>query len=94
MNTERTQSLAIKRPRDRLLLPHLVESTEQCSRSHIGFYLILVMIPFVVLIAVEFGARVFDPPVQPLSKPWNAYGGPYPPLSEYMWTGEIGRAHV
>ena len=34
---------------------------------------------------------VFNPPLESLARPWITHNSPYPPLSQYRWTGDLTR---
>ncbi len=84
-------SLEAIKYRERMQLPNRVLEAEQDGRLKINLAILLLLLPFLLFALFEFGGRIIDPPLRPLSKPWKAYSGPYPPLSQYKWTGDLTR---
>jgi len=88
-----TQKFTLKEieHRERMRLPQLAQGAESSASASIWISIIAVMLPFLSLFAYEIGARIVDPPLETLSVPWRVLGSPYPPLSEYKWTGDLTR---
>ncbi len=91
MSTEKKVSLQQRKHKERQRLPNRVQMAEQAGTWMIALSIIVICVPFFILLGYEIGNRIVDPPLIPLSVPWKAYSGPYPPLSEFKWTGDLTR---
>ncbi len=77
---------------ERIKLPHLVETAEKSGRRDISLSIMIVLFPYLLLLGLEIGTRITDPPIFTLYPPWKPeLDSPYPPLSQYAWTGDLKR---
>lgn len=81
----------MKESEDRQRLPHKVEVADSAHPSILVLTIMLVLLPYLALWVWEIAARAIDPPERLLPRPWAVYQSPYPPFSEFHWTGDLTR---
>jgi len=88
MNTSKVKQM-ISRVRQEL--PHKVETAESTDPPTLRTAIIIMLLPFIILWGWEFGGRLISPPERTLARPWHRWHSPYPPLTEFHWTGDLTR---
>ncbi|RJP27847.1 MAG: hypothetical protein C4527_12420 [Candidatus Omnitrophota bacterium] len=92
MKKETPRSIPERLHKERIRLPHFVEEAESAGPAMVWLTIIVILLPYIVFLTMEIGARIIDPPILPLRPPWAPeLRSPYPPLTRYAWTGDLKR---